>query len=230
VLKAGVILAAGVLGATLAVVPALADTQTVTAGSNTWDKTQVAINTGESVTFSNPAVGGGFHNLFIDGTQVQPTGTTWTYVASGLSAGQHSYECTIHAAMKGTISVTDGTTTTTPPPPPATGPPPPPATGPTVTLARRSLGSFCVGGRGCRHPGVVVKLALDQPATVQLALKRGRHSAGTVTRSLPAGSATLRFTRTSRGRLKPGRYRAKVTATPSGGAPVSGGSVSFAVR
>jgi hypothetical protein len=39
-----------------------------------------------------------------------------------------------------------------------------------------------------------------------------------VTKSLGAGVATIRFRRTNRGGLKPGSYRAAVTATPSSGA------------
>jgi plastocyanin len=193
VLKAVVILAAALAGAALAVVPALADSQTVTAGSSTWDKTQVAIKPGESVTFSNPAVGGGFHNLYIDGAQVQSDGTGWSKTVTSLGAGQHSYECTIHAAMKGTIFVNNagtvpssggggggGTTPTgTSPggggsPPggggsspagtaPATGPESPGDKAPSLDLPKRRLGTL-------RRSSVTFTVNTDEDARLHIAL------------------------------------------------------------
>jgi plastocyanin len=270
VLKAVVILTAGLAGLAAAVVPAaLAASQTVTAVGNTWDHSQVAIQPGDSVTFNNPAVGGGFHNLWIDGTQVHADGSNWSYTASGLSAGQHQYQCTLHGNMVGTIYVNDAATVPTAPPPTTTTAPPSTSTPTTststtttapgagggsstgggssgggtsgggsgpgasaggVSLARSALGSFCVGGPGCRHPGVVVKLELAIPATVRLALKRSGHAAGTVAKALDAGAATLRFTRTSKGRLRAGRYRGAVTATPRDGDPLHVGNITYAIR
>jgi hypothetical protein len=75
------------------------------------------------------------------------------------------------------------------------------------------------------------KLDPGEAAVVRLAVTGGRHAVGTVTKSLGAGVATIRFRRTNRGGLKPGSYRAAVTATPSSGAAsVSVGTVTFAVR
>jgi plastocyanin len=279
VLKALGMLGAGLVGLAAAVAPsALATDQTVTARESSWNTSQVAIRPGESVTFVNPAVGGGTHNLSIDGTRVQDTATNWSYTASGLSAGQHSYVCSIHSGMSGTIYVNDDGTVPAPPPPPTTtiasgsppaagnttvappsgdggpsggggvgsapstgstgsgapaggGPGGPPAQAGGVTLVRRALGTFCVGGRGCKHPGVTVKLELAQASVVKLAVTRKRRSVGTVTKSLAAGPATIRFVRTNRGRLGAGRYRAAVTASPTaGGDPVAVGTVTFAIR
>ena len=250
------ILAAAALVLAVAVVPALADSQTVTAGGSTWSKSSVAIKPGESVTFDNPVGAGGFHNLWIDGSQVQSDGAGWSYTANGLAAGEHAFSCTIHANMTGKIYVNDTGTVPAPPPPP----PPPPTTTPTTTpttstpttttpgsggtgagspqvsLARRSLGAFCVGGSGCKHPGVVVALALDRAATVELVLSRsdakGRfRAAGRVERELAAGRSSIRFTRTGSGRLKAGRYRATLTATATDtGVATDAGNILFTVR
>lgn len=259
-------LAAALAGLAAAVAPAaLATNQNVTAAASSWSTSQVAIKPGESVTFDNPAMNGFVHNLSIDGTLVQGPGSGWSYTASGLSAGQHSFVCSIHPGMSGTIYVNDDGTVPAPPPPTTTTAPssPPPTSNPVVTppsgggggdggsgppaagvgpsgppvpaigatLARRALGTFCAGGRGCRHPGVAVKLDLAQASVVKLAVTRRGRSAGTVTKTLAAGRATIRFISTSRGRLKPGSYRASVTTAPTaGGDPVAVGTVTFVIR
>jgi plastocyanin len=247
VLKAVVILAAALAGASLAVVPALADSQTVTAGSSTWDKTQVAIKPGESVTFSNPPVSGGFHNLFIDGTRVQADGTNWTYVANGLSTGEHSFECTIHAAMKGTIFVNDagtvpsggggggggGTTPTgTGPTPTGPGPATPPgAAAPTLDLPKHRLGTF-------RRPSVTFTVSTDEDATLHITLTRrapGTHrfrSFGAVDRQVTtaANPNRVHFTKASGRRLGPGAYRMSVVATDQQGNAAQPEILSFAIR
>jgi plastocyanin len=247
VLKAVVILAAGLAGAALAVVPALADSQTVTAGSSTFDKTQVAIRPGESVTFSNPAVGGGFHNLFVDGNQVEADGTGWSYTASGLSPGQHSFECKIHAAMKGTIYVNDAgtvpattTTGTTTGPSTTTGPttttgtspaPPPGTQAPTLTLPKHALGTF-------RRPAVTFAVVTDEDATLHLTLsrrapgtKRFRRFGTAVAQVTTAANPNrVRVTRASGKRLVSGAYRMSVVATDAQGESARATMLSFAIR
>jgi plastocyanin len=249
VLKAVVILAAGLAGAALAVVPAFADSQTVTAGSSTWDKTQVAIRPGESVTFSNPPVTGGFHNLFIDGTRVHDDGTNWTYVANGLSTGQHSYECTIHAAMKGTIFVNDAGTVpsgggggggggggstptgTTPTQTGSTPAAPPAGAAPTLDLPKHRLGTF-------RRSSVTFTVSTDEDATLHITLTRRAPGArrfrrfGAVDRQVTtAGNPNrVRLTKVGGRKLVPGGYRMSIVATDQQGDAAHAEILSFAIR
>jgi plastocyanin len=125
-----------VLGAAAAVLPAIASSETsptVTAENiggfygeeHRWTPSQVTVNAGGVVTFSNPTeVKHGVHWISPPstptcdsgvpvGTTEAVSGTKWSGTCTFTQPGTYTYYCTVHgSAMAGTITVSPGGTTT----------------------------------------------------------------------------------------------------------------------
>jgi plastocyanin len=154
------LLLAGVLGASLASIPAVANSepQTVEAvnegglygETHRWNPSTVTVISGDTVTFRNQtevshgiewrsAVTPTCTSGVPVGTTVSASGTKWSGACTFSQPGTYLYYCTVHgAAMSGTITVdANGTTTTSPPPTTTTTTTPPPSgepvSGPAVT-------------------------------------------------------------------------------------------------
>lgn len=142
------LLASALAGFALAVVPALADNQSVGTSGSSFTPAKVAVKPGEKVTISN--TGMGFHDVrWVDGAPgYTPANTTgWSHERTFTTAGEFVFYCSVHGSpgggMRGTVYVNEagtvpggggggGTTTTSTTPPPggttttSTTPPPPP--------------------------------------------------------------------------------------------------------
>jgi plastocyanin len=155
------LLLAGLLGAALAAIPAVANSepQTVEAvnegglygETHRWNPSTVTVISGDTVTFRNqtevphgiewrsaltPTCASGVPV----GTTVSASGTKWSGACTFSQPGTYLYYCTVHgAAMSGTITVdANGTTTISPPLTTTTITPPPSGetpSGPAVTGA-----------------------------------------------------------------------------------------------
>ncbi|HEX8121357.1 MAG TPA: plastocyanin/azurin family copper-binding protein [Solirubrobacteraceae bacterium] len=232
--------AAGLCGLALAVVPALAADQTITTSGNRFSPSTVTVAPGEKVTIHNGDTGN--HDLYWDDNAPGHPGTTkgsigdtsdWStersFTASddGKSFG---FYCSIHkgSGMVGTVKVSSApppgtttgggttTSTSTTPPPTQTTPPPggttpgstnplPPAdtTAPRPTAVRRTA----------TRKGVVVRLSLDEPATITLRLLRGARRVARKTFEVDSGAVRLKLKR----KLRPGRYTIRLTLVDAGG-------------
>lgn len=151
---------AAVSGFALAVVPALADNQTITTSGNRFVPEEVAVKPGEKVTIHNGGMG--FHDLnWADGAPGQPAESVsdWSTDRTFDTAGTYVFFCEVHgdatSGMRGRVHVneagtvpgagggggtqTSTSTTTTPPPSgtttTSTTPPPPPPGGGGTTEA-----------------------------------------------------------------------------------------------
>jgi plastocyanin len=125
---------AGLCGFALAVVPALADDQSVTASGTSFSPNRVGVKPGEKVTVSKSG-SGGFHDLhWVDTDENEeplPTNSAWSHERTFTADGEYVFFCSYHGApnsgMRGTVYVnatgtvpgsgggttTTGTTTTT---------------------------------------------------------------------------------------------------------------------
>ena len=238
------LLLAGLAGFALAVVPALAADHSVQATpGNVFTPATLEVKVGDSVTWTNS---GGNHNVhFKDGfDQPADPSPVWSEpVKRTFSAtGTYKYWCDAHGSedtdMAGTIVVksddttgtttqttttgtttqtttttTPTTTTTTPTTTETTTTPPPPP----VVSVRATRSSFCVRrSRTCRRPGVVLRITSDTPHRIQGTLRRNGRTFGKVAFDVPAGTRTVRFTRTRTGkRLARGRYSLKLGTAPT---------------
>jgi hypothetical protein len=137
-----------ILGSCLAVgvLPAFAADQSVIAGITTWDPDELAIKPGENVTWNNQS--GVVHNLWIDGTKVQPDGSSWTYGPRMFGARDTPYEfhCSLHPGMSGRLYVNDSGTVPTPSPTPSASATP--TASPTTTATPTSTAGGGSGGGG----------------------------------------------------------------------------------
>jgi plastocyanin len=212
---------AGVAGAALAVVPALAADQTVTAtGQNTFTPSTVTIEVGQAVHVHN---GGGYHNVRWEdrsAAERSPSITAWTSDRRFDAAGMFRFFCEVHGAaggqgMSGVVVVKA----------PA-GAPTPTAIAPTLA-AQRVRARFCTRkGRACPRPGIVLELAVTGADAVagELARRPLRHARGAAykadgTVALPARSGRVTFLRRADGtRIGAGDYRLSLHATGPGGA------------
>lgn len=217
--------AAVAIGVTLAlaatVVPALAaNDETLEARNYEFDRPDVTIAVGDTVTFTI-APGSVPHSFaFDDGasypTSPQPPGAAWDNLSRTFTAaGTYTYVCGAHPSMTGVVRVESPAATPTP-----SATPDPSSEPVEVRKLRLASTTFCTKrGKKCRKPGVKVQIDLSQPAAVAGTLKRrargyGRVDFGTVA----AGPRTLRFSRNAAGRrLKAGRYRLDLTI--AGAAP-----------
>ena len=153
------LVAAALAGFALAVVPALADDQSVGTSGSSFTPSKVAVKPGEKVTITN--TGRGFHDVnWVDGAPgYGPANSTeWTHSRTFSTAGEYVFYCSVHGSassgMRGTVYVneagtvpgsggggggtqTSTSTSTTPPPggttDTSTTPPPPPPGGTTET-------------------------------------------------------------------------------------------------
>src|SRR5215208_6931182 len=114
------VIAALLLGLGLAVLPADAADQSVSATpSDTFSPSAVTVTQGETVTWTNA---GGRHNVvFDDGSFDMPdpaSTSSWTVSREFDAVGTFTYYCEVHRAqgMTGTVTVVAAETTTTPPP------------------------------------------------------------------------------------------------------------------
>ena len=101
------------------VAPASAANESVIATAGTqWSPSEVTIDMGDTVTWSNPNMG--FHNVeFDDGSFTQPAGpdnSNWTAERTFDAAGTFRYHCGFHgSAMSGVVRVRDATGNVPPP-------------------------------------------------------------------------------------------------------------------
>ena len=211
VLLLGVLLGCLIVG----VLPALAANTTVTTGPSSFSPSEFAVMPGDTVTWSHTSGPLVEHNLHIDGTLVQASGTGWEY-SDTFAAREHAYtfHCSLHAGMSGRFFV-NATGTVPPPPPnptptatpsqtpgPGGGGAPPPSGGGAGPGAPAAPGSapggvtrfalkptrdhFCTRrGRTCKRPGVVLSLDLDASGSVRVT--------GTLRRKPLRGGAFRRF-------------------------------------
>jgi plastocyanin len=202
---------AGLCGFALAVVPALAEDQSIQAlsGPDRFEPKEVTVQPGEKVTISNN--GGGLHNVHWDdrGQAEMPVGAVWTTERSFPSAGTFRFYCEPHGSeggvgMSGVVRVEGGAGTTTTPPPGGT----------TTTPAAGDDGPAVierVRARGTRR-GVRVTLLLSEPATVRARLLRGFRVIGRRTVEV-LDELTFRIRRP----LRAGRYRLRLVIEDADG-------------
>jgi plastocyanin len=171
-------LLAGVLGAAVAVLPAVASSETppieaVNAGlySHYWSPSQATVTAGGAITIRNSSttphgvewVGGPVKPECSSGVPVGTTptasGTQWSGTCTFSQAGTYTFYCTVHGPeMTETVTVDAGgtpTTTTTPPPTPTT---PGAPTTPQPAPVGPSAGNLLVGApslRTSQHGGSV---------------------------------------------------------------------------
>src|SRR5918998_6732185 len=92
-------------GLALAVVPALAENQSISArmGPNRFEPKEVALKPGEKVTITNSA-GNGFHNVHWDDRAAaeMDVGPTWTTERTFDAAGTYRFYCEPHGGPGGT--------------------------------------------------------------------------------------------------------------------------------
>jgi plastocyanin len=233
--------AAGLCGLALAVVPALAANETITTGSSRFTPSSVTVAPGDTVTIHNGSQGN--HDLYWDDNAPGHPGaskgsvgdsTDWstqrTFSAAddGKSFG---FYCSIHKdfGMVGTVKVSSapppsgtttggggGTTTSTTPPPTQTTPPPGGTTTSTTPLPPADTAAPRPTSirRSATRKGVVVRLTLDEPATITLRLLRGPRRVARKTFEVDdSGAVRLKLKR----KLKPGRYTIKLALEDAAG-------------
>jgi plastocyanin len=229
-------------GLGLAVLPALAADQTVSAtSSNDFTPAAVTIEVGDTVTWSNT---GGEHNVsFDDGSfdqPVDPDDSSWSVERTFSTPGVFSYVCEEHPGMTGTVTVNaagpgtgTGTGTETTPEVPGPGPGGD-STRPAVARFALSRTRFRVGpaptardGRRRAGRGSAFRFRLSEAADVRIVIARAIRRGGSrryVTRgvlrrrTVDAGPASIAFSgRIGRVALAAGAYRATLTATDGAG-------------
>jgi plastocyanin len=182
---------------------------------NQWSPTSVTVKAGETVTWSFAGTQA-YHN-------VQSTGSNWSYrngdpAIAGppgsytfSTPGTYGFVCQVHAAMTGTVVVTD--TSGNPPPPPPPPPPseqpypndaPPPSDTEVADALRPRLTRVHVRRRG--H-GLRVRFRIDEAAVVRLRVERAGLAVKRRRALLLKGTRTLRV----RG-LERGAYRVVLVA------------------
>lgn len=217
------------------VLPAFAADQQVNALSSRWSATDVAIKPGESVTWRNTS--GIVHNLWIEGTQVQANGSSWTYGPRTFAerGTPYAFRCSIHLGMSGRVYVNASGTVPTPSPTPSptatpyptpsptstptttpggSTPPPSGGSGPAVTSfrVRATSGRFCTRRSArCRKPGVFLRLSLGatEPVRVRGTLRRGSRRVRSVSLLARPGTRRVKLPGSA---LRPGRYALSLKA------------------
>ena len=169
--------------------------------SNTFTPATVTITAGQSVTIENQNQG--THNLMSQaGGTLAGNGTTWSYTSPALAAGTYVYYCSLHGSAMGgmrvVVTVNPASTpapTPTPTPTPAPTPTPTNPTTPTTDTTAPKATRVTASGTLRR---AVVKLRLDEAATVTARLTRSgsTRTLKRVTRDLAAGSRQITLTRT----------------------------------
>jgi plastocyanin len=169
---------------------------------NAFNPPTLTITAGQTVTIRD--MGQGTHNLRAgNGTVLEADGTTWSYTSPALAAGTYVYYCSLHgSAMGGMRVVVTVNPASTPAPAPAPTPTPTPAPTPTPTnpttpatdTTAPKATRVTASGTLTR---AVVKLRLDEAATVTARLTRSgsTRTLKRVTRDLAAGSRQITLTR-----------------------------------
>jgi len=206
------------------VLPAFAADTTVSAGPNSWDPRDFAVKPGEQVTWANAS--GVVHNLYIDGAQVQPNGSAWTYGPQSFAARAtaYSFRCQIHAGMSGRFFVNDSGTVPTPSPTASPSPTQSPGASPTATTSPGGGGAGGGGGGSPAAPGsttapvssfrvrvsrrgarifLTLTIRAREPVRVRGTLRRGKRRVRSVTLLGRPGRHRVRLPGRA---LKPGRY------------------------
>lgn len=226
----GAIAVAGVAGAAQ-------DTEIDALDSNQWSAPAVSIATGDSVTWSfagtsthnvvstndndrdarwSPFAYKGDFQAVSDGSS-----TTYTFYKSGT----YTFQCQFHGGMTGTIEVTgqdqdipaqtptpSPTTTPTPTPGGGTQPSPPPADDHTTTPAPSPSADTTrpaisrVKLRPLAHAARVT-FRLSEPATVTVALRKGKRTVRSVRLQAPRGTRTITMRK-----LRKARYTVTIRA------------------
>lgn len=235
------VLVAAVAAVALAVVPATASNQTVTARNFEFSPSTVMVNKGETVTWN---VGDGFHTVRFENEaslgNVGANAPSKTFP----TPGTYKYYCENHATspdsgmMLGRVVVTDPSATptatatgtpgptatpgTTPAPgeTPAPGAPPPPGMKPLPTFTAAMGKRFCAGkAKRCKRTGIRIVVGANAALTIDgnvyrspVAGGRERHF-GLLRFDVGAGKRAFRFTRVRSGRtFSAGRYRLVLTS------------------
>lgn len=196
--------------------------------TNQWDKTEVAVNTGDTVTWEFPA-GTGFHNVAgcpASGTCPDAPDEAWEAVNSPFDGqpveftfsqpGTYEFFCKAHEPMRGTVTVTGEPTEPTPSPTP-TSSPGEPTPSPTTTPTPDPSGTP-VPDDHTSTPAPTGSAARDAiaPAITGLKLKRIARGARVTFSVSETASLTLtarkgeRTVRTLRLQIRSGKHRVKV--------------------
>src|SRR3954464_8197650 len=126
-----------------------------------------------------------------------PPGDTFSHTFN--TPGTFSYICKVHSFMTGKVVVN--------------GPPGSDTTPPALSTAPATAGRK--GGKGqksCKGKPTVLRFNLSEAGTVKVRVPK--HKAANVTRSLKAGSNTIKF---STSKLPPGKWTLNLSATDSSG-------------
>lgn len=119
------------------------------------------------------------------------------------TAGTFTYYCKVHASMHGKVIVNG----------PVGSGPPPDTTPPVLSRVSASGGRKCKhGARNCKPKPTVVRFTLSEGARVKIAVPK--HPGANVTRAGKAGANSVKL---STGKLPPGKYTVKLTATDAAG-------------
>jgi plastocyanin len=126
-----------------------------------------------------------------------PPGSTFSHTFN--TPGTFSYFCKVHSFMTGKVVVN--------------GPPGSDTTPPTLSKVSATGGRKCKKGqKNCKGKPTVLRFNLSEAATVKVRVPK--HKSANVTRSLKAGSNTIKF---STGKLPPGKWTLNLSATDSSG-------------
>jgi plastocyanin len=163
---------------------------------HTWTPNVVTVQTGGTVTFTNPTAFA--HNVLVGGTTALPlpVGPFVTSFTAPSTPGGVQFICTLHTGMVGAINVV-AAPAPTPVPNPVPNPVPAPTPTPTpsaVDVAGPVLANVRTSRRSWK---VTLSFRLDEPATVTARLKSasGSRTLKRVTSDLDAGNRTLTITR-----------------------------------
>jgi plastocyanin len=199
----GTVAALTVAGLLLAAPVALADEQIVGATPNRYENSNVTIDQGERLTFRNTDfamhdVTSETSGLFASETIGQGA-TSFVEGSQYLTTGSYNFFCSIHAQMRGTITVTSAGT---PAQRPGTGGAPPP--GPDTTAPVLSLKPRSAKARTLARGGELkVDIGTDEGSKLTLTVKLGSLRAARVTESFTtAGTKRVAFKLSKKARKK----------------------------
>jgi plastocyanin len=210
----------------LLVAPAWAADGEVSVANFDFSPSSIRIEPGDSVTWrfagpdtnhsvtSDPGQLDSFDSDPGNNSPLHAPGTTFSHKFD--TPGRFTYHCKVHGLMQGTVQV---------------GAPPVDTTAPTLSSLSVKGGRSCAkhAGRKCRKRPTRISFSLSEAARVRIAFKRlgGGRSPKPVVRS---GNPGVNRIKLSTKRVKPGRYRATVTATDTAGNKSAAKKRRFRVR
>jgi plastocyanin len=163
---------------------------TITARDFFWSPDTVAIQVGDTVTWTNEQ---GFHNVLLGDSRLNqpgfPSDPAWNPPPQRTftEPGSYTFVCEVHPGMTGTVNVAGGEPTPTPTPMPTPTPAvPPPGGGPADTTPP-SVSGLTVSGFAGR---VRVGLTVSEPSTVNVRFAT-EDDVATMRRQVGQGSWTL---------------------------------------